>query len=270
MNLKELSGHRRPVSALTSHRHRHQCHLPNKVSILGVSIDNLSAHELLQQLDRGVVFTPNVDHVMKLRKDASFAAAYKKADFRICDSQILMYAAKFLKTPFKEKISGSDFFPIFCNYHKSNEAIKIFILGGAHGVPQKAQENINDRTGREIVVGAHSPPFEFEKDPAENERLLNLIRQSGANVVVVCLGTPKQEKWIAEHCDRLPGVDIFMGVGATVDFEAGNKRRAPQWLSELGLEWLWRLMIEPRRLWKRYILDDLPFIWLLLRQKLTQ
>ncbi len=243
---------------------------PTKVDILGMKFDNFSMEEFLTSLHSGVVFTPNVDHLMKLRNDPEFASVYSKADFKICDSQIVMYAAKFLGKPLKAKLSGSDLFPWFCDYHKHNEDITIFLLGGQPGIAKQAQARINARIGRKIVVGEYSPPFDFEQDSTECDQMVSLIERSKATVVAVCLGAPKQEKWIAAYCDRLPSVDIFMAVGAVVDFEAGVKFRAPQFVSELGLEWLYRLMSEPRRLWRRYLLEDMPFVGLVLTEKLKQ
>lgn len=247
-----------------------QVHLQQQVEILNVPIDNLSINEFLGTLKRGVVFTPNVDHLMKLQKDNEFVEAYSQADYRVCDSQVLMMASKFLGTPIKAKISGSDLFPSFCEHHKDNENIKIFMLGGAEGVAAKARRNINARIGREIIVAAHSPSFGFEKNEEECQAILEMIRQSSANVLVVGVGAPKQEKWIAKYKDQLPSIDIFMAVGASIDFEAGNKPRAPQLMSQLGLEWLYRLSTEPQRLWKRYLVDDLPFFWLLLKEKMQR
>lgn len=241
-----------------------------KVEILGMDFDNFSMQELLQKLQKGIIFTPNVDHLMKLRSDPDFAQVYKKADFKICDSQIVMYASKFLGKTLKEKLSGSDLFPSFCEHHKYNENIKIFLLGGQEGVARKAQERINQKIERDIIVGEYSPPFGFEHSPEECERVVEQIRSSNATVVAVCLGAPKQEKWIATYSDRLPNVDIFMAVGAVVDFEAGTKPRAPQYVSELGLEWLYRLICEPRRLWRRYLLEDMPFVGLVIAEKFKQ
>ena len=239
-----------------------------RVNILNVGVDSVAIEELLKQLKTGVVFTPNVDHLMNLQKDPEFVEAYHKADFRLCDSQILMYAAKFLGTPIETKISGSDLFPLFCKHHQNNENIKIFLLGGANGVPERAQKNINTRIGREMIVAVHSPSFGFEKDEAECQRILDMIRCSSANVLMVGVGSPKQEKWIAKYCTQLPSIDIFMAIGAAIDFEAGHKSRAPMMMRHLGFEWLYRLVSEPRRLWRRYLLQDMPFLWLLLRQKL--
>lgn len=244
--------------------------LSERVNILNVGIDNFSVEEFLIRLNRGVVFTPNVDHLMSLRKDPTFVEAYQKADYRVCDSQILMYAAKFLGKPIKAKISGSDLLPMFCDHHRDNENIKIFLLGGASGVPERAQKNINARIGREIVVDAHSPSFGFEKDEAECQRILEMIRKSSANVLMVGVGAPKQEKWIVKYRNQLPNIDVFMAIGAAIDFEAGNKSRSPKLLSYLGLEWLYRLVSEPRRLWKRYLVRDIPFLWLLLKQKFSE
>jgi exopolysaccharide biosynthesis WecB/TagA/CpsF family protein len=243
-------------------------YLRQRVEILNVPIDNISTADFLQQLRQGVVFTPNVDHLMKLQRDPDFVEAYNQADFRVCDSQVLLLASKFLGRPIKAKISGSDLFPMFCDHHRDNEKIKIFILGGAEGVAAEAQRRINARIGRDIIVQSHSPSFGFEKNEAECQHILEMIRQSPANVLVVGVGAPKQEKWIAKYKDQLPSIDIFLAVGASIDFEAGNKPRAPELISKLGLEWLYRLASEPKRLWKRYLVDDLPFLWLVVKERL--
>lgn len=238
-----------------------------RVKILNVYIDNLSEAELLKQLKYGVVFTPNVDHLIKLQSDPDFFRAYESADYKLCDSKILYYVSRFLGSPIQEKISGSDFFPTFYNYHCHNEDIKIFLLGGQQGVAHKAQQQINTKVGRQIVVGAHSPSFGFETNEEECAQIINLIKGSGATVLAVGVGAPKQEKWIQKYKTQLPSIKIFLAVGATIDFEAGNKERAPKWVSEAGMEWLHRLLSEPRRLWKRYLIDDPLFFWLVLKQK---
>ena len=240
------------------------------VNLLNVSIDNLSITELFEKLDceGGVVFTPNVDHLIKLQYDRDFYEAYNKSNYRVCDSQILMYASQFLGTPIKEKISGSDLFPAFYMYHKDNEKIKIFLLGAAEGIARKAQEKINQKVGREIVVGAHSPSFGFENNEEECEKIIDAINKSGATVLAIGAGAPKQEKWLVKYKSKLTHVKIFLGIGATIDFEAGCKARAPKWMSEVGIEWAYRLLSEPRRLWKRYLIEGLPFFRLIIEQKL--
>ncbi len=238
-----------------------------KVNLLNVEIDNLPTLDLLKNLRRGVVFTTNVDHLIKLQKDPDFAAAYQIADYKVCDSQILLYASKFLGTPIQEKISGSDFFPKFYSFHKNNENIKIFLLGAGKNVAKKAQENINTKIGRNIIVGAYSPSFGFESNEQECQEIIKMINQTNATVLAVGLGAPKQEKWIYKYKHKLSNIKIFLALGATIDFEAGKLKRSPKWMSNLGLEWFHRLLCEPQRLWQRYLIDDLPFFWLLLKQK---
>jgi exopolysaccharide biosynthesis WecB/TagA/CpsF family protein len=205
---------------------------------------------------------------MKLQRDEEFFRTYVNADYRVCDSQILIYASRFLGTPLKEKISGSDFFPLFCRFHSSNEDMTIFLLGGGKGVPDRARSRINTKIGRDIIVGSHSPSFGFEKNEQECLEIIDMVNRSKATVLAVGVGAPKQEKWIDKYKDQFPHVKIFLAVGATIDFEAGIVKRAPKWMSKLGIEWLFRIYCDPKRLWKRYFIEDLPFFWLLLQQKL--
>ncbi|MEP0911240.1 WecB/TagA/CpsF family glycosyltransferase [Leptolyngbya sp. GB1-A1] len=234
----------------------------SQVKLLNVDIDNLSMTELLEKLNRGTVFTPNVDHLVKLQADREFFEAYQDADFRTCDSKILYYIAKLLGCPVKEKVSGSDLFPAFCEYHKRSEDISIFLLGAREGVAAEAQRRINARIGRAIVTAVNSPSFGFERSEEECEQIIDLVNQSGATVLAVGVGAPKQEKFIHKYKHRFKHVKIFMAVGATIDFEAGNVLRAPKWVSETGLEWLYRLLSEPRRLWRRYLVEGPSFFWL--------
>lgn len=239
----------------------------SKVEILGVSIDNYTMAEMLDKLDRGTVFTPNVDHIINTRKDKDFGFAYSVADYKLCDSQILFFASRFLGHPLREKISGSDLFPAFYRHHKYDQDTTIFLLGGMGDVPKQAQRNINRKVGRPIVVDTYSPPLGFDEDEALSQDIVRRINQSEATVLAIGVGAPKQERWIARYRDELKSVKIIFAIGAAIDFEAGVVSRAPQLISEMGCEWLYRLAMEPKRLWKRYLINDIPFVWLLLKQK---
>lgn len=239
----------------------------DKIKILNLSILSIPLETLLMKLKKGILFTPNVDHLVKLQRDRQFFEVYEQADWVICDSNILNLGAKILGTHFEEVIPGSSFFPAFYQFHKDNEQVKIFLLGAAEGVASKAMEKINSKIGRRIIVGAHSPSFGFEKSKQECHDIVNIINQSEANVLVVGVGAPKQEKWIIDYKDKMPKIDLFMALGATIDFEAEHIKRAPALIQKLSLEWLFRLAKEPRRLWKRYLYDDLPFFSLILKQK---
>lgn len=243
----------------------------SSVKILNIWLHNLTMKELLEKLNKtgGFVVTPNVDHMVKLQKDVDLLSAYNLPDtYRVCDSKILEYTSKFLGNPIKEKISGSDLFPAFYNYNKNNEDTKIFLLGAAQGIAHKAKIKINQNVGRKIVVDTYSPSLGFEKNETECQEIIDRINKSGATVLAVGMGAPKQEKWIAKYKDKLKNIKIFLAIGATIDFEAGYKTRSPKWMSNVGLEWLHRLSSEPQRLWKRYLVESLPFFFLVLLQKL--
>lgn len=237
-------------------------------AFLNTNIQVITQHELLKELKKGVVITPNVDHLVKLQKDKEFYEVYKKAEWVICDSKILYMLSKLLETPLPEAIPGSSFFTAFYEYHQNDPNCKIFLLGAAEGIAIKAMERINQKVGRNIVVGAHSPSYGFEKKPEECEKLVHMINESGANVLLVGVGAPKQEKWIMKYRNEMPGIDIFMGLGATIDFEAGTLKRAPILWQKIGMEWLYRCLKEPKRLFKRYFVDDMQFFYYFTKQLL--
>jgi exopolysaccharide biosynthesis WecB/TagA/CpsF family protein len=216
----------------------------------------------------GVLVTPNVDQLVKLQHDREFYDICCRADWLICDSKILLFCSKLLGTPFKEAIPGSSFFPDFYMLHKDDLNCKIFLLGAMDGVALKAKDNINRKVGRDIVVGAYSPSYGFENNQDENVRIHKMIYDSGANVVLVGVGCPKQEKWIYAHKDKMPFVEIWMALVATIDFEAGTLKRAPEIWQKCGMEWLYRCMKEPKRLFKRYFVDDISFFYYLGKQLL--
>ncbi len=239
-----------------------------RIKVLNIEIDNYSSEELLHKLKKGVLITPNVDHLVKLQKDQEFYSIYKKAEFITLDSQIVRMGLRFLKTPAKELITGSGFFPKFCDYHKNNNAIKIFILGAGPGIAEIAAKKINKRCQRDIIVGYYSPSFGFDKNETECNKIIELTKNTPANVLAVGVGAPKQEKWIFKYKEQLCNIDIFMAIGATIDFEAGVLQRAPVFFQKIGLEWFFRLLKEPKRLFKRYLIEDPKFFLLLLKQKL--
>ena len=240
----------------------------NKSNILNIEIDNISQEELLAQLKDGVLVTPNVDQMVKLQRDREFFDIVQQAEWVVCDSKILYLCSLLTKEPLPEAIPGSSFFPAFCDYHKDDADCRIFLLGAMDGVAEKAMKRINERVGRQIIVGAYSPSYGFEKKQDENELIHQMINDSGATVVLVGVGCPKQEKWIDAHKTQMPGVKIWMALGATIDFEAGNVKRAPMIFPKLYLEWFYRFLQEPKRMYRRYFIDDPIFFWLFLKQLL--
>lgn len=236
------------------------------VRFLNIDVLAVTQEDLLRDLKKGVLITPNLDHLIKLQKDREFYDIYQKADWIVCDSTVLYYASKLLKKKLPDVIPGSSFFTEFYRYHAADENCKIFLLGAMEGVAEKAKNNINTAIGRDIVVGAHSPSYGFEKKPDEIEDIIKIVNESGANVVLVGVGAPKQEKFIMKYKDRMPGVDIWMALGATIDFEAGNISRAPVFMQKCAMEWLYRFFKEPKRMFRRYFIDDMKFFWLFFKQ----
>jgi len=206
-----------------------------------------------------------------LQHDEAFYRCYKTAEHIVCDSRILLRLSKFIdaKAPIKSQIAGSDLFPAYCEHHKNNtENVRVFLLGGSAESVELAKDNINQRTNSNIVVGSYSPPFGFEHDEHENAKIISLINESGATALAVGVGAPKQEFWISTYRAQLPKVKLFFAIGATIEFEAGAVKRAPEWMTKLGIEWLFRMMQEPKRLIRRYLIEDTSIFWLALKQKL--
>ena len=238
------------------------------IKILNVEILALTQQDLLNSLDKGVLVTPNVDHLVKLQHDKGFYDVYQKAKWVICDSKILYLLSKLLKHSLPEAIPGSSFFTSYYMYHKDDPNCRIFLLGAKDGVAVKAMGRINEKVGRKIIVGAHSPSFGFEKNEQECMDIIDIVNRSGANVLLVGVGAPKQEKWIMKYRDRMPSVKVFMALGATIDFEAGILKRAPKFWQNIGMEWLYRCLKEPKRLFKRYFVDDMQFFYYFTKQLL--
>jgi len=236
--------------------------------LLNVWVDDFTMDELLARLAStgGVVFTVNPDHLYHLQHNADFLRAYRSADVITVDSHYVRLAMRLLGRPVDNRLPGSDIVPAFCRRQASDPATRIFLLGARPGVAQTARDAMNAKACRELVVGAHGPSMNFVDDPAEIDAVIEMIKAAHANVLLVGLGAPKQEVWIATHRHRLPGVRTWLGVGATIDYEAGAVQRAPVLLRRLGLEWAYRVCTEPRRYLMRYVRSS-RFIWWMLMDR---
>jgi len=239
-----------------------------KVRLLNVEVDDIGMDELVERFRDGVVLTLHVDSIMKLQSDREFYELLPKFNVITCDSQILTLAARLLGTPLKERVSGSDYFPLFYSRYKDDPSVTVFICGGAPGVAEMARRRINARVGREMVVGSCAPSLDYDRRPEEVEQLIAQINESGASVLVVGLGGGRQEKFIFRYRERLPHVRLFLPLGGTIDYEAETLRRPPTWITNAGLEWLYRVLRQPRQRWRRYFVHQPPFLYLLTRQLL--
>ena len=239
-----------------------------KVPMLNTYVHDVAMDDLVADFTQGVMLTLHVDMIMKLQQDRAFYDIIDQFDVITCDSQIMYFVTKLLGTPVCERVSGSDYFPKFYMHHKDNPDITVFLCGGKPGIADLAAQNINAKVGREIIVGTDSPDFNFDTNPAEIERMIAAINDSGASVCLVGRAGGRQEKFIMAHRHLMPGVTLWLPLGGTIDYESGTLDRPPAWITEWGFEWLYRLLKEPRARFHRYVIHEPPFIWAVLKQKL--
>lgn len=244
-----------------------------RVNVGGVLIDNVTMEQAITWIGERAekageptfVVTPNVDHVMKVGKDEEFRELYGRAGLVLADGVPVLWAARYLGTPLKEKVSGSDLFPRFCKY-AAERGYRLYFMGGQAGAVEKSAQILSRQYPGLQVVGTSCPPLGFEKNPQVTQQLIEDIRRVGTQVLFVGVGSPKAEKWISKNLAAL-GVPVCLSTGASFDMVAGLTPRAPRWMQHSGLEWLWRLMLEPRRMFRRYVIEDMPFFPLIWRQK---
>lgn len=239
-----------------------------RVRLLNVDVDDVTMDELVETFQEGTLLTLHVDMIMKLQRDREFYDILPSFDVITCDSQILYAASKLLGTPLRERVSGSDFFPRFYERYRDDRRVTVYICGGRPGVAEVAARNINAKVGRQMIVGVDAPPFDYERVPGETDRMVSRINESRAAVLLVGLGAGRQEKFIARHRDRLPHVRTFLPLGGTIDYEAGALERPAPWVTDAGLEWLYRLLREPRQRWHRYLVHEPPVLWRLFQQRI--
>ncbi len=276
------------------------------ISLFGMQINPLRMHDVIGQLLEWIknpegtcryVVTPNVDHAVMFQKHEGLQRAYADAALVLTDGFPVFVAARMLRRQIPERVPGSDLVPtLFATVNSpgatgstsasdddqlapgstgrasgtqteatKKECLRVFLLGAAPGVAEQAARNIAQRWPAVKIVGTYSPPLGFEKDPAENAAIINRVNAARPDVLVLGLGAPKQELWIQSHRHEI-AAPVALCVGATIDFLAGQKARAPVWMRRVGLEWLHRLVSEPKRLAKRYLRDAWIFPHLVWRE----
>lgn len=255
-----------------------------RVRLFGANIDPLNMHDTVNLISEWIaqpqkschfVVTPNVDHIVKLQTDIGLQKAYTDAALIVTDGRPVVWAAGLLGVDIPGTVPGSDLVPALFEHAQVNQRpLTVFLLGAMPGVADRARDVIHASWPMVKVVGTLSPDFGFEKKPAVSKAICEAVNDSGADLLVIGLGAPKQELWITQYASEL-SVKVALCVGATIDFIAGEKSRAPLWMQKVGLEWLHRMLSEPKRLAKRYIVDAIIFPQLIfkewqLRQRLEQ
>jgi N-acetylglucosaminyldiphosphoundecaprenol N-acetyl-beta-D-mannosaminyltransferase len=210
----------------------------------------------------GYVLTPNVDHVVLADSDARLRAAYRDASLSLVDGMPLVWLSRALGATLPEKISGSDLVRPLAALAASR-GWRLYLLGGMPGIAERAAAILTAEHPGLAIAGTDAPPLGFDTDPAANARVLERVRAARPHLLLVALGCPKQELWMHAARDGYAPA-VALGIGASLDFIAGAVRRAPSWMSRAGLEWLYRLAQEPRRMAARYLgrdLEILPIAW---------
>ncbi len=196
------------------------------------------------------VFTLNLDHCAKLKSDRAFQRAYKRASFVTADGFPIVLLGRLTGTPV-QRTTGADLVEPVCR-EAARHRLPVFLFGPNAHVLRQTQIRLRERVGALHVVGTHSPGPNFDPQSIDADVAIERIRQSGARICLMAIGAPRQEIFAARCLDQLPGVG-FICVGAALDFIAGTQARAPKFFQDYGMEWLWRLSTNPRRLSLRYL-----------------
>jgi N-acetylglucosaminyldiphosphoundecaprenol N-acetyl-beta-D-mannosaminyltransferase len=241
-----------------------------RVRIGGVPIDRLTLDEAIAAIDAlvterrgGVVFTPNVDHVVEFHENPKMREAYEAASLSLVDGMPVVWASRLLGDPLPERVAGSDIVMPLAR-HAAARGWRVFLLGGAEGIAERAKRELETQLPGIQIVGTLAPRIDMREPASRRADVREAVKKSAPDVVFVAFGAPKQELFIHESREELAPA-VMLGLGASLDFIAGSIPRAPEWMARNGLEWAYRLGREPRRLWRRYLVRDPKFLIILLR-----
>ncbi|MFG1703838.1 WecB/TagA/CpsF family glycosyltransferase [Nonomuraea sp. M3C6] len=235
-----------------------------RVRVGGIGVDALTEDEVVRRVAAeleagrgGRIVTPNIDICRAAATDPALKELVCSAELVVADGMPLVWAARLLGTPVPQRVTGAD---LIWSLSKlaARRGWPVYLLGGPPGVARRAAGELTSCHPRLKVCGVHAPPYHFDATPEGSERVRRKVVAAGPGLVFVGLGFPRQDRLIAELRGELPGA-WFVGCGAAIAFAAGTVSRAPGWMRRAGLEWLFRLVSEPRRLARRYLVDDLPF-----------
>jgi len=236
----------------------------HSVNVLGVPFDNLTLTETLDRFDLMIaagrphyVATANVDFVVRAGRDPRFRRALLGAHLILCDGTPLVWASRLLGTPLRERVAGSDLVSPLLKF-AAEKNYRLFFLGTTPEINARDVANVR-RQFPGIIVEGYSPPFRPLPE-MDHDDIARRIEAAQPDILLVAFGSPKAEKWMESQHQRL-GVPVTIGVGATIDFLAGHVKRAPMWMRQWGMEWIFRLLQEPRRLFHRYVTDLWYFGW---------
>ena len=242
------------------------------VNIVGVQVSNLDYNETIQFISDHLVsahkplkiFTPNVDFIVKAQKDPNFKNVLNAADLSLPDGKPLVWASIYLGNPLKLKVSGSTLFYKVCELARKKHK-RIFLLGGLPSAAEIASKKLQEKYG-DIISGFYCPKYGFENNKEEISRIIEILKMSKSDILVVGLGAPKQEYFIDSYSCNY-NIPVSLALGGTIDFASGLRKMAPDMIKQIGFGWLWRLLLEPRRLWRRYLVEDMKYFYYVKQQQ---
>ncbi|HEX5235962.1 MAG TPA: WecB/TagA/CpsF family glycosyltransferase [Silvibacterium sp.] len=248
--------------------------MPPRFYLDGIPIDRISlehaaawvihALKIRSSLWPLLIMGPNAQLVTLAARQPRFASALRSASLSVPDGVSIVLAARLLHQPVPERVTGGDLMERLC-IEAARHNLSVFFLGGLPGAAEQTARKFERNHPGFRTAGTCCPPVGFENDPVECARIREQISAAQPDLLCVAFGAPRQELWMAENCPTLP-IGAAISVGAALDTQSGLRRRAPQWTHRLGLEWLYRLASEPRRLWRRYLIGNTCFLWIVARQ----
>ncbi|UCD61152.1 MAG: WecB/TagA/CpsF family glycosyltransferase [Flavobacteriaceae bacterium] len=240
-----------------------------RIKILNTIIDNLSMNESLRRIEQTIQSEEQIQHVVvnagkivAMQEDLQLRQSVNESELINADGQAVVWASKVLGKPLKERVAGIDLMENLVQLaHQEN--YKIFFFGAEEGIVRKVVDTYTDKYSPDIIAGYRNGYFKKE----EEQSIAEEISESGANILFVAISSPIKENFIYENKALLEGVNFVMGVGGSFDVVAGKVKRAPLWMQKAGLEWFYRFMQEPKRMWKRYLIGNSKFLFLVLKER---
>ncbi len=239
------------------------------ITFLNTTIHNLDMAETLQQVEQAIEQNRQIHHVVvnagkmvAMQSDKQLHADVNSANLINADGQAIVWASKFLGKPLKERVAGIDLMQSLVEL-AAQKHYKIFLFGAQEDIVKKVVDKYTKKYGKKIIAGYRNGYFTKDEEP----EIARQIAQSGAQILFVAISSPTKENFLNNYKDTLKNVNFIMGVGGSFDVVAGKVKRAPLWMQKAGLEWFYRLVQEPKRMWKRYLIGNTKFIWYVIKEK---
>lgn len=241
----------------------------NRITILNTKVDNLSMQQTLQRIENSIIRNDNLHHVVvnaskmvAMQTDFKLRQSVNSCDLINADGQAVVWASRILGQPLKERVAGIDLMENLVELaHKRN--YKIFFFGAKEEVVKKVVSNYTIKYSKNIIAGYRNGYFKKE----DEAKIAQQISDSKADILFVAISSPAKENFLHDNKEILKGINFVMGVGGSFDVVSGTVKRAPLWMQNIGMEWFYRFAQEPKRMWKRYLIGNIKFILLVIREK---